>query len=259
MSKVLDKLRKLLNQKRGEEELGNKAAAEAFALKIQELLIKHKLELSDIESKEEDETNPITYRTVSPEAWGEDHLPQRVLWTEGLASIIAAHFFCRGLALTESNSVIFVGRVSDIEIASKVFCRLMRTGLNICEAELADILLNCSEEALRIATRLGAWGKNEDFRFSFFAGFNASIALRLDKGRRALALNAGSQTALARIEKGVDDYVANEFNPEDAPVDELEKRVMHDIFTMGAKHGAMIDISPDGDNKNNQAKERIHG
>jgi hypothetical protein len=141
MSKALNKLKKLVNQKRGEEALGNYAAAEAFALKIQELLIKHKLDLSEVEREAEDSSNPLVTKEISPQAWGEDRLPKRVAWTEGLADIIASHYFCKGLALLESNAVLFVGREADVEIASTVFCYLMRTGLNICETELAERVL----------------------------------------------------------------------------------------------------------------------
>lgn len=244
MSKALNKLKKLVNQKRGEEALGNFEAALAFELKINELLIKHKLELSDVERAEEDKANPLVTKTVEPQAWGEERLPKRVAWTEGLADIIARHYFCKGLALLESNAVLFVGRAADTEIAAGVFCRLMRTGLNICETELAVRVLEYTRPGSLNFFLLPPPSASH-FRYSFFCGFNSTIMARLNAQRERHTLNAGSQTTLMRCEKEVEDYVNDELRPSKEDINEEFKAPDRDTFWLGMEKGREVSLDPE--------------
>lgn len=257
MADMLDKLRKLLAQQRGEEALGNIGAAALFAEKIAELLIRHKLEFSDVERAEEEETNPLCYRKVYPEQWGDSLLPKRVVWTEGLADIIAKAFFCRGLALLESNCIMLVGRDSDIEIATEVFCKVMRTGLNLCEAAIAEAILNFRDE---LDAKLWAFrGGNEDYRYSFFSGFNNTILQRLNALRRDIEQATADSTALVRCEKEVEDFVKDFIKPEESPLEEAARRIQRDAFIAGVEYGRSVDLSPDAAPKNNRAKEALNG
>lgn len=52
--KILDKIRKLINKQNSSEKLGNLEEANAFALKVSELLAKHNLSRFDIKDKVED-------------------------------------------------------------------------------------------------------------------------------------------------------------------------------------------------------------
>lgn len=258
MADMLDKLRKLLAQQRGEEALGNVGAAALFAEKIAELLIKHKLEFSEVDRAEEEETDPLCYQRIYPEQWGDERLPKRVAWTEGLADIIAKHFFCRGLALLESNCIMLVGRSSDIDIATEVFCKIMRTGLNLCEAAIAEEILNFKD-----ALDAKLWefrGGNEDYRYSFFAGFNNTILQRLDTNRRHIEQATSDSTALVRCEKEVDDYVKEFIKPENVPPEEKFRRMQRDAFRRGVEYGRRVDLSPDAAPTNhNRAKESLNG
>jgi hypothetical protein len=257
MQKAIDKLRKLLAQKRGEEALGNQAAAELFAAKIQELLIKHKLEFSDIDQGEEDRTNPILYRTVEPSAWGEDHLPKRVVWTEELCNIIAGQFFCQGLAMLESNCVMFVGREQDVEIAIEVFLRVLKTGLGLCEAGIAEAIL-----AFRDSLDAKLWnfkGGNEDYRYSFFVGFNNAIRDRLTHERRRIEQAAGDSTALVRADQAVKDFVKDVLRPQDEAAEQVYRRVQRDAYNAGREYGSRVELRPDAAPNQSRAIGRLNG
>lgn len=251
MPSILDKIKKLVNQQKGEERLGNKAAAEAFAVKIQELLIKYKIELADVEDGDgEPGSDPIITKILDPAAWGEESLPRRVDWTEGLCDIIAKHYFCRGLALLESNSLLFVGKEKDVDIAITVFCFVMRTGLNLCEAELAAKVLELDSEIMRLFHK---WdGGNDGFRLSFFAGFNQSIDHRLHKSRKQIEQAVGNCTALVRAEAELDQAV-KDLNPvtEEAKLVQLSQAA----FNTGAAHGAKVGLTPE-DYANKQLEGR---
>lgn len=261
--KIKQTIRKLLRQKEGEEKLGNQGAAESFAAKVQELLFKYKIELADVEGIEDEANNPIIVDTVLPTEWGEEWLPKRVATTEGLAHIIAKHFFCRGLAMLDNNCVLFVGRQSDTVIAKAVFCRVMRTGLNICETEIAQAILSFTDqldrdnphyqdygEAYRQRLERDLWafrGGNESYRYSFFAGFNQSIESRLEANKsRLLEDHTSGTTALVlkRAEKDVDDFLRDRVKPTNDPIEDAGHRLRQDAFFTGSRYGRDVDISP---------------
>ncbi len=243
--KIKEKLRKLLNQKLGEEKLGNLGAAESFASKIQELLLKHKLEFSDIETPEEEINNPIEMETILPWDWGEEMLPKRVVWAEELGSIIAESLFCRCLAMVDANCILFVGRREDIAIAREVFVRVIRAGVAICETEIAEAILKFRD---KLDAELWEFcGGNEDYRYSFFGGFNGSIRNRLEKDKARLLDQAGvgSTAIVLRATKDVEDYVKEKINPQDTPAEEKIRNLRKDAYFSGAKHGQSVELSPD--------------
>ena len=49
MENVIDKLRKIMAHAASAREIGNLAEAEAFAAKAQELLLRHKLDMTEVE------------------------------------------------------------------------------------------------------------------------------------------------------------------------------------------------------------------
>lgn len=240
MSAILDKLKKLLSQQEGEERLGNQAAAEAFASKVQELLIKHKLELADVMGHATPTDDPLITLHIEPEEWGGEYVRKRDSPAEGLLSVICENFFCRGLTLLESNVLMVVGRRSDADIAKEVYCRIRKVSVSICEASIAEMILKQTDN---FDARL--WeltGGNERFRWSFYAGFTYSLKQRLERERDALKLNAGETAALVRMTKDVDDFVKDEHNPADAPTEEPEHEIRRDAFIKGSIHGNSVSI-----------------
>lgn len=115
-SEIIVKLNKLLRHAESAREIGSIAEAEAFAARTQELLTKHKLEMSDIQFVEQEESEPIELEYISPSDLGIKHQPKRIAWQENLAMTIGHANDCSTLILIDSNCAFFVGRKSDREI-----------------------------------------------------------------------------------------------------------------------------------------------
>lgn len=86
---IIDKLAKMLRHQESAKAIGSIAEAEAFATRIQELLDKHKLEMSDIQFSEQEAAEPIDYDVIAPRHLGIKEERKRVEWQEDLAMSIA--------------------------------------------------------------------------------------------------------------------------------------------------------------------------
>jgi hypothetical protein len=104
LNDIKTKLRKLLDKQKSAEELGNIQEAETFATKVQELLIKYELELSDIErhtvrsvniDEEIIDCNPMTIRNESD-------------WVRRLFGACAAGNFCKVLFMQKDQYKVFL-------------------------------------------------------------------------------------------------------------------------------------------------------
>lgn len=246
-TKLLKRIKKLITQAEGERSLGNIDAAEAFTAKAHSLLAEHKLELTDLERVKEDETNPLTYELIHPSLWGDLEQKSRVEFTEDLASTIARAYYCRMLADLESNKLIVLGRKSDVEITKLILAEVMRAALIACETELAQVTISLTE----IPGAAITWGKtggNEEFRFSFFSGFNGRIANRLRRQMEISQEQAGTNQALVKAGKDVDDFMMS-LNPVDAPLPERQA-IMSQAYRRGVDAGNTVNLFPKVFNEN---------
>jgi len=181
--KILDKIRKLLAKADGAL---TQAEAEAFAAKAQELLVKHKLGMSDVERASEEAEDPIGHTLFDPDNYpGLRWKSRRVLWEERLAGVVAECHFCLLNVLPGSNLLTFIGRESDRKIAAYLYAMLARTAQQLAEKEY------------RIYARLHnerGWRVPPGFKASFYTGFTHAIAQRLQAARKAAS--AGTSIVL---------------------------------------------------------------
>lgn len=77
---IIEKLRKLIAMEQSARSIGSLAEAEAFASKVQELLSKHKLEMSEIELDEQEESDPIDWEEVRTDEAGFKTKRGRAAW-----------------------------------------------------------------------------------------------------------------------------------------------------------------------------------
>lgn len=122
---ILDKLRKLIAMEKSARSIGSLAEAEAFASKVQELLSKHKLEMSEVELNEQEESDPIDWEHVATDDAGFRTLRSGVLWQIQIADGIAKANGCRMIRANRSNNVIFAGRKSDRELCKILFIYIL--------------------------------------------------------------------------------------------------------------------------------------
>jgi hypothetical protein len=189
---VIDKLRKLKAHAESAEKIGSEAEAQAFAAMFQQLLLKHKLGMSDIEFAEEQKTEKVSKHWIDWEEGGVETRAQRVRWIERLSSIVAKAYFCQIMVQRGSSSILLVGKDSDRQVAEYVLVTLVRTAEQISWREYNNRASKASRNGYKVT---------KGFRASFLEGFTQRLKERLDEELRAKV--DGDSTALVRVNNAV--------------------------------------------------------
>lgn len=189
--KIIDRLQKLQAKASSAAELGNEAEALAFAEKVQELLMRHKLDMSVLSIKQQDDEEPLG------ETWVETRGKQkRSNWIVRLADAVCVAYFCRNLVGRNTDAIFIIGRKTDRQIAEFVLLRL----INFIEAE---------GKRQHGALRYRLWKEGGDmseahgFLASFRLGAVRRISQRLKDLRKAEAAQGGSM-ALVIVKSDVE-------------------------------------------------------
>ncbi len=185
LSKVIEKLRKIKAHSESAEKIGSMDEAEAFAAMFQQLLLRHKLEATDIEFEEEEKEEPVEEHIVEWQDIQFGH--KRVGWVERLASIVAKAHFCRIMVCSGSSRITLVGRQSDIEIAEFMLVTLVR---------IADKLVR---KECRKYRKENPGANTKGYRVSFMRGFIERLAERYREERHSAEVS--TSTALVRINR----------------------------------------------------------
>lgn len=119
--KILNKLVKLQASRQSEAEIGNTAAAEAFAGMINKMLIEYELNPTDIDYARATDNDPVIEIYSRAEVYGGKKSKARVAWQESLAAGIAKAHLCSILIIPGSNTVVFVGTKSHATVAEYVY------------------------------------------------------------------------------------------------------------------------------------------
>ena len=115
--KIIDKLRKLMKHEESAKSIGNIQEAENFASKIQELLMKYKLAVTDIQIEEEVATDDLTVEIVTVGG-----LKMRMVqWHGTLLTGIARANNCDSSSEHGSNRLTIYGYESDIALVVTLF------------------------------------------------------------------------------------------------------------------------------------------
>ena len=182
---IIDILRKLIAQEKSERALVNLAAAETFAAKAAELLIKHKLDMSEVEFAEEELNEPVASEVFS--AADMLDLPDKRThdnWIGILLVGVSSANFCKVIRAQQSNTVHIVGRTTDRSTTVVLFEYLSKA---------------CIEMALREADDRGL-NQRRSFISSFKLGFASAIQERLRVKHVELKETAAEQ-GLMRIDQ----------------------------------------------------------
>ena len=194
-AKLIDRLRKIMAHEVSARSIGSVKEADAFAEKIQDLLLTHKLSLSEVEFRELEQEEPVGELTFEPDEHGFQATSRRLWWQETLAGIIVKANDCELLLRYRSNTVFFVGRTSDRETCAYVFTLLLR-GM-IAEAEAGYKKLNRHDP------------ERSNFKKSFYYGAIEELSQRMKRTRQRAEAGADS-TALVRMDRtkqAVDEYL----------------------------------------------------
>lgn len=205
--KLLDKLRKLKAHAESAEKIGSEAEAQAFASKLQDLLLTHKLAMTDVEWDQREANEPVEERVTDYEANGLKTKKVRDPFGEKLANIIARAHDCklllrstsrfngRGIRATVcTNHLIFIGVRSDVVQCEYTFYVLLRLVESIAEKAYCKFFYECQDR--------GQVEEARGFKSAFKWGFLNRLQERLTYERQAKE-EAASSWALVHISKSL--------------------------------------------------------
>jgi len=121
MESVIEKIKKLIDHERSARSIGSAAEAEAFAERIQKMLLTHKVSMSEVEIASLDAEDPIGLSCSRTKR----KRPEK--WSQILAFGIANSFFCKVIKRSgggEETEFIFIGREGDRTAAMEMFQHL---------------------------------------------------------------------------------------------------------------------------------------
>ena len=199
---VITKIHKLSAHMESAKSLGSLKEAESFAAKIQELLLKHKLEMGEVELAVQNEEDPFGRFNFDPYEHGIKRTMKRVAWQEQLANQIAKSHFCRLIVITSSNQLRFVGRKTDVEVCTYLYAYLVRTFQAVSQKEYDRIYNEHYKN--------GTEGLIRGWRQSWLWGAVDTVAKRLKASRREFERVAGegaSKNALVQIQRAENEIV----------------------------------------------------
>lgn len=204
--KVLDRLKKMYEHAKSAKDIGSEAEAAAFAEKLQQLLTIHKVEMSELESKEED--LKIVESRPDYEQFGVKLRKRRIKWLEDLAVIVANAHYCRVLIVTRGSSCVwFVGRPTDVEACKMAYGFLAQKAEEIADKEYVRFFYECKAA--------GNVRRARGFRDSFLSGFVSRLALRYSEYQENIRrYYSSSGVAIARIKSAfdaIDEYLQKKF------------------------------------------------
>lgn len=232
---VLAKLKKIKDHADSAASLGNAAEAASFAAKLNELLVKHELTMSDVEYAKLPEKDPIARG-----GWVGATASTRCLWQENLASVLARPFLCRFLVSRGTDAICFVGRASHRVAVEYLYVRLR----NEIE-ELSRLEYKRLRSRLRRAG--GDLSISHEFKESFRDGYIKTIRDRLrDENQTNRAGATGA--ALVRLTNALAlvDEVMKEQGVRDAR--DLSGRDRTNALgrALGSEHGKRANLNVDG-------------
>jgi hypothetical protein len=226
IKKVLEKLGKMKAHMDSAKDIGNEQEAQAFATMTQQLLMKHKLEMTDIQYSAYVQDEPVEEHRVGGE-WdytGEgkkrkrilkeypdvEVLSRRVDWMETLGGVVAKAHNCEMLVSQFSSQIWFVGMKSNIAVAEYIYITMLRTIDKISHKEYMKFRRECRGRDNGGGAFLHeTWG----FKASWIDGFITRLAQRF-RDAKAKMEQDNSGTALVRINKealAVADYLKAKF------------------------------------------------
>lgn len=221
--KLLDKLQKIKAHADSAAKIGNEAEAQAFAEMLQRLLLKHELDMTDLEFERASAEEPVSQHWVNLKANGVAEKSSRSAWQERLASVVARFNFCRILVCPGSNRFSLVGKKAHAAVAEYLIVTLIRSADRM--SDLATGAYNREQHRVQPCTRCGKLGTGHGskaevghahhttayhgFREAWLAGFVTRILERLQATRTDAA---SSSTAIVRVNQhdaAVEAYMAD--------------------------------------------------
>lgn len=202
---IIEKLRKLIAMEQSARSIGSLAEAEAFASKVQELLSKHKLEMSEIELDEQEESDPIDWEEVRTDEAGFKTKRGRAAWQIRIAASLTLANNVK-LVCTRTNAVRFAGRGSDREICKILFIYL----LELAKEMASTATKNYRRDKLReVQNTYGSMDVSpstlnrytREYKASWYSGFGLAVEKRFNDKYKEMMEQYAQSVAVVHINK----------------------------------------------------------
>jgi hypothetical protein len=201
---IIAKVRKLLRHSDSAGNIGNLEEAQTFAAKAQELMFKHKIEMTEVEAEAYLLNEPITELEIDGKDFGIVGR-KRIGWWSALMFGTCKAFFCRAVGHAGNwgnrrNQYTIHGRETD----RKEFIDMLRY--------LTAAALEMSEQQAR--QRLRENGRLEKaWRNSFKLGFSVAVSDRLrSKAKELMASNEQGLILVDRINNDLDGHLKQRYS-----------------------------------------------
>lgn len=170
-SKIIEKIKKLINHAESAKNIGSTAEAEAFAGKVSDLLDAYNLDLSDIDRADELKTEVDCEKV--------NHIIQTIeVWQNHLLDVIATNFGCFALA-SPIGLQIAIGRENDRKATIELYRYFERLAIELAEKYLESYHTTIEYQVLKTNDRYFAQSSahfaSEKERLGFLLGFVSSL------------------------------------------------------------------------------------
>ncbi len=229
MSRILEKLKKLISHERSARAIGSMDEAEAFAAKIQQLVGEYNLSLDEIEIESEQssvEADLADIRTKRLQAW------QRMF-----ISRLAEFNGCRIVAIRQGTAII--GAKTDRAIVVEFY--------NYFEGLAQEF----SQKSLSIYRKTGEYKRKRkkqkasiNFRESYCFGFVCAIIYRIEAEHAAKLRNASNSQALIYIGNKLvdsDQWINDNMNTSERK--SKKRKTRDDAFMQGYEDGESVALT----------------
>lgn len=189
--KLIDRIRKMHAKAESAKQLGLEAEALAFASAVQKLLLKHNLEMSEVEAAAADKEDPVKAHWFYPQEFGFKAKKQRILWSEILARAIAKAHLCDMLPLEKSNTLFLIGTRQNRQAAEFMIVFLTRYAEEHSEKDYVRYFYECKAQGDVTLAR--------GYKAGWLMGFVKRVAERYEKDMKVVVAEAKSHNPYAMV------------------------------------------------------------
>lgn len=209
---VMRKLGKIKAHMESAKQIGSEAEAQAFATMLNQMLLKHNMDMSEIQWEAEIKDEPVDMYPIGGNiTWVDGKCvladypdieikSKRTKWAEELAETIASAHACRVLVATHGSSRLwFAGRKSNVAIAEYMFIVMYRTIESLSWKEYKTF-----RNKVKWAQRSAAFidmSETYGYRDSWIDGFITRLNHLFYLERQKMETPGDGSTALMRIDK----------------------------------------------------------
>lgn len=130
---ILEKIKKLKTMQESAKQIGNEHEAAAFATKVQQLLLQHKLDMSEVEGFNMNDDIHVEEEYYDWEDTGIPYSLKRSHWLTYLGAYVAKYNGCQILTLKGSNRISIIGTAESRSIVCYILSVLARFGKSSCD------------------------------------------------------------------------------------------------------------------------------